>query len=258
MGTAIIRTFTTDGTFIIAADGLEASDGEPPSKPPNEFAEKIFKIENKNWIFAGALSGASEITYLNSDETFLNIYEEFKRSSKLLPQATGSIHSLVARLMNPIKDVITKSQESGLMDDLPGKSGDVFTTIFLEGFFKKEPHRIRIDIGQTDQIVMESDPDPFDLKPKSGLFIPEGSSIITDGILSKNNLAFSRYWRGDTGLSEVEAINASKDYIACCIDTELSKLDPVMCPKIGGRVHIAKVSLADGFKWIIPPLSSSG
>ena len=52
-----------------------------------------------------------------------------------------------------------------------------------------------------------------------------------------------------------QAIQVALDVIRAHCDPEAHTIDPEICAAVGGRVHIAKVTPHDGFKWVREPIS---
>jgi hypothetical protein len=51
-----------------------------------------------------------------------------------------------------------------------------------------------------------------------------------------------------------EAERYVKGYIEACSSAKALEMDPEICKKIGGHIHIAEIT-PDGFRWRVPPLS---
>lgn len=54
--------------------------------------------------------------------------------------------------------------------------------------------------------------------------------------------------------SLADAVEAARSYISSCSDPESLAIEPEVCAKIGGHVHVATITPDAGFQWAIPPL----
>jgi hypothetical protein len=74
---------------------------------------------------------------------------------------------------------------------------------------------------------------------------PEFTAFRTPGLL--------KFFR-EEALSLAEGIDAARSYIEACSSTQADELHS-FCKKIGGHIHIATLTISDGFRWGEPPIT---
>jgi hypothetical protein len=82
-------------------------------------------------------------------------------------------------------------------------------------------------------------------------------SPIVDNLLHRTQDPRFAQWRTTKPETEFSTIASaaewSKNYISACASEAGGQADPETCNAIGGHIHIAKITLAGGFNWLIPP-----
>ncbi|MFL6352037.1 MAG: hypothetical protein ACJ74Z_09330 [Bryobacteraceae bacterium] len=260
--TVIISTFTPEG-FVIGADGRQV--GAQDKCILSEHRQKIFPIESPNGPLAYAISGTIDLATHDRTGIALNMADEVKKATESLARKrTSSLFGYAVRLCRPIQDALKNARQSGRIHDYPSheravsERGKTITRVLIDGYRGQEPCRVSIRFFHEEQRLHEPEILVPPLNPGSHRIY--GSDVIVNLLWKSEDPRFAKY-RGPSILAKdmtlKNAIKRSADYIGACCDPEAVGADDY-CYFMGGHIHIATITPAEGFQWVpgYEPLSS--
>jgi hypothetical protein len=242
----------SNGRFVIAADGLCASDcGSGLMEIKSNEQQKIFPVETHVMSMAYSMSGFAGFGE-GLFETIVEGGEHIKELSKCrFENGYEFAKSFCARMANGVEKArgIGKIPVIPKVEDLPaGEQGRLFKFYLLgyhSGFpFFSECRFYHIERTNRIQVRMDS---PELSQPK--IFFT-GSDSVAAMIYGNAaiDLRIAKYKPGQNA----DALEVATSYIRACSDPAAIEIDP-WCRIIGGRVHAAEITQR-GFKWLIPSM----
>jgi len=255
--TALAAVFVPSG-FVVAADGRCRSDDATSGKEhETDHAQKIFAIENDGRTLAYSLIGFAG----TNDGKFKMMDEIRKVAETLANRRFDDCVLYVHKFCHNLQRVISKAQRDGRISEFPtnehlppDRRNSIFRLLIV-GYFKREPWKFEVRFFRNDQNKVRPAIDSCGPLVSVDSAIT-GSEIIANALYVGRDPRFARYNpSADTATLDWAAAYA-RGYIDACSDPTALTLDP-LCNNIGGHVHIAEITLSDGFKWRIPPLLSA-
>ena len=229
--------------FAIAADGFCTADDGIVAR---EHEQKIFQARCMGNDVAYTVAGK----LFNEHETY-----NFVSGVKVAMRAAArrrfrSFGEYIDTIGSAAGLTISDALQRGAIDPDPLKAE--FAGMFIVGYFNGQQPSLGI-------IVLSSDGShavQIHAPPEHHRFM--GSDKITDLINSGGDERMMKYFHPhECSRSLEEATNLAKTYVEACCDPIAKEIDPC-CRFIGGRIHVATVTRANGFQWIIPPVGSAG
>jgi hypothetical protein len=233
----IISSVPTAEGFVIGSDGrCRGSDGEIL----REDAQKVYPLERPGISLAYGIFGTVRI---GTDAT--NVLFDFEREIPNAVQRIGvpkNWWDFLSLLTKELTESLNRAR-AGHASELDPERG---TTITLGGYYGRfqKLGDIRFSNGEE-----HSKGEPRTYQP--GFSFPWGSiklfDLLNDGDPRVSNYAYPERY----GLRTLQdGIQRVRNDILMHYDPELRKLDEVVCPGIGGRIQIATVTIAEGFRWV--------
>ena len=253
---AFIVIYTREG-FSIAADGKLSADDSTvvtdiiAARLANS-VEKIYAGPDKN--FGYFLTG-----FVEDEITGFDLTKALHDSLASTPSGFYSIpYDYIIQSARKFKATIVDAQKNGLLfperlefTDAAGLS--FVTEIGFAGYFKSMPFSVHIEITHVRQSEVT-----LRICPVNGLHVGyryESASSLLPSLALNDDPRFAKYKEPllrPFQESLEDAAEYSKGLIALCSDPMAAKVDNV-CEGIGGHIHIADITAAEGFRWRIPP-----
>jgi len=242
--TTIIRSYTPQG-FVIAADGRKC-DSENPSRVIDT-TQKIIGIEGETRQLGCSFAGVVELTRDQSEETALDFRTEARAAANgLSQQRFDDLFQYAIAFASPINRTLAEIKSSGEITNYeslsPGfvQRGEAIALLWLDGYYHGVPSRVAIRFRHDNQELLEPE------------IVNEPFVLGTRWVLGPSRIPARRVLDLSPGRCLADEVAACRNYISACSDSESIKIEPA-CLGIGGHIHIATITLADGFKWAIPP-----
>jgi hypothetical protein len=249
MPTAILLERTGEG-FFIAADGRSMRD-EETIHLDNE--QKIFPIIHGPARFAFATTATVRFTADDNEQDFVyqlnveipKLAAALAKEKRIRDGAEYGVR-LAASVRKYLKFSVTEAMRLGKVQGYPSNrdqfGDDMIAWLFLCGYYSRVPYQATFRFFHRDQNLAGAE-----IVGRLGVgesFI-YGSDRIADFLYRSGDPRFARFRA--TGLTPIQQ---AQNYVAACESVEGLSVDPEGCRKIGGRVHGATVTAADGFRWI--------
>lgn len=255
-GTAVVRIYTDD-CFVVAADGLRLS--FHGRQVVNDKQQKIFVIEQSAGLFAHALTG---VTYFEHGRTTFSVSDAVQKiANELLMEHFTSADRYIARFGKLAIDALRKGQRDGKIkgfEDISGNEPGLIVTILFAGYFKTKAFMADIKLFHHKQKLQTPAFEFKDCIPGEVEIKVAGSTVVFNELRNTDNPDFTRFRsagfrqiRNEHALSELDAVELARNYIAACADPKGRELAPE-CVGIGGHTYIVSVKRGD-FKWVDPP-----
>jgi hypothetical protein len=251
--TAIIRTLTFEG-YVLAADGR--STGAVDGSIFSDSVQKIFPIKTPVGSFAYTLAGTVHILTDDSREIAIDFVDELRKSADALSERkTKDLMGYAVRLFRPIMRAVRDAHESGRFSMFPSNEpqllerGNTILRVSIDGLWNGFPSSVTVRIFHENGRLC----DPEMSSSVSGQIVAEGRPQIAWLLWQTDDHRFTSYRvplpeQLDATLDV--AISRSRSYILAHTDPEAIAIDP-LCSGVGGHIHIATITAAEGFKWVI-------
>lgn len=247
MPTAILRYLTNNG-FVITADG-RTSLGEGD-------AQKIFEINGAPAAYA--LYGTIGIGDWREDAPVpLDLGLETQRfvNSGLSPR---DLVTYGQKLADELFAALSKIKEHGAVprydgfSEFPNHPGTTIAHIFLFGYSDATPTEVDIRLWHRDQVIQKPGLRTDGLCCSNPM--PLGAPKIFQHLFEFKDPRFSKFRGGSIPsppeeISLLGAASVGESYIRACDSEEGRSIDP-WCSNIGGHIHIAAITPAEGFSWL--------
>jgi hypothetical protein len=236
MPTVISSAPTAEG-FVIGSDGRACG---LDNEIVRDEVRKIFAVEKPGIRLAYGLFGTAKIG--NEIDGILFDFEG------QVSRAIGQIGSprnwweFLSALAKELTDALKKVRV-GLRNELDPES---MTVITMGGFYGRF-----LKLGDIRFCYRDADNDGEARNYQQGFSFPWGSIKLFD-LMNDCDKRFAQYAQPSrVGLRTLaDGIERVRKDILLHYDPEARKLDEEVCSHIGGRVQIATVTFADGFKWV--------
>lgn len=243
MATAISRIYIQDG-FVIAADGREKQSGTDIIASDRE--QKIFPLHHRSGSVSCAVTGSARIG-------------ESYRLSNEVPRIAGALENCDAANVGQYAEYLANDIKRSLESRFPTLKKTVTFQLLLDGYIASGPERARVIV----QCGRESVPVKLEfqeLYPKQSIGI--GSSLIHRALFAPvlQYESLDPYWRVcQQELRTIDqAVAVARAIVQAHCDPRVACLDPGAHASFGGHIHVAKVTVSDGFEWVIGPLTPDG
>jgi hypothetical protein len=248
--TAIATIYTSSG-FAVAADGRQRWAHEPTRdiairESESDTVQKIFAVNRERTALAYTMQG----DIANRDRSFDFGVELRDQIVLLQTEEFVSCNHFVMTLAENLEKRIEGAMQDGRLEDQYPK-----VRVSFIGYFQEDPCWIDVQFlaspdfyGRLYQLIHQS------LYP--GLGVASGSLLIRDLILGGDPRFAKFLKRIDHTMSLEDAAEFCRGYVEACSSRLALQLDPT-CFDIGGHIHVATVTLKQGFEWVIPPLKTS-
>lgn len=173
----------------------------------------------------------------------------------LNPLRSRNLVGFTTRLCRPVNQTLGDLKKRGRIDFYPddGRStaelrGCTISTVFVEGYFRGDPEQAVARFFHEKQVLREPE-------VSSHPCVQEyvwGSNEVSRLINETQDPRFARYrvpYSGGEPPLQL-AIEIAKNYIQAHSDPAALDVDEKICHAIGGRIHIATITPADGFRWV--------
>lgn len=255
MSTAIIAIHTEEG-FVIAADGRR----KQGTKLITDSEQKIFLVQRKWDTLAYALAG---ITTLYEDETLESLVFDFRQAARSSFAALSKVHPLnfalfaekLSRRINKALEKLGKDEPEVKYPDPDGKG--TIAHLVVVGYYNRLPIMARIRFFHRNQKVVKR-PEVNSYRPigtRWEISMPTG---VGSALLQASDSRLAQYYSpslkklaSHEPLSLAEAQEVATNCIKACDDPAALSIDPT-CDTVGGHIHIATITDAEGFRWIVP------
>jgi hypothetical protein len=240
---------------MIVPDESRATADQAALDSQTEEARKIFTIIDRDKTLAYAVTGFARLGKFHAWEEIrrkisLGSSEEFDSCKKYM---TALCDGLVNDLNRAVADKTMGPLPSGVYKTEVGNTWKILD-IFTAGYFKGKPSLVVSQIFHSDGIHADFDVNHYD--PQSRVL--SGSEVVRKAMYPEQGEAadprFSAYTKQLTDSSSLrDAEDYVKGYIAACSSDLAREIDYEKWKIIGGRTHLAKVTLSNGFEWVTPP-----
>ncbi len=206
--------------------------------------QKIFSVTGQSVCFAFAITGTARLS-----STIPRIAQSIRTENFV--DAVGYFRRLVEYINDSFRDSIADARQAGksvAYPNYPDEFGPgMIVQLCLCGYYRREPYSVIVRFSQRNEI-------PVDAEVVRRLGVGDsavsGSGEVSRLLFATDDPRFTEYrYTTRNPTFEQWAILASK-YVEACMSESGLAADPVLSPGIGGHIHAATVTLADGFKWI--------
>jgi hypothetical protein len=203
--------------------------------------------------------GAAQLGRADRDEMD-EVFDFTKASAdsvKSLPlENFRNLQDYAAAFSASVFDALSKRVQRGniILPEIPSTSprgrGYTIVEIGVDGYHKGLPGRVTIRFYHENQKLRE--PEIITSALEQGLFY--GIEGIANRLLNRDPLLdhYLNLIELDDSYSEAAAewASFSRAFIAACAGPEGALVNPKASLNIGGHIHIASVTVAEGFRWI--------
>lgn len=252
--------FTKHG-FVIGADGRSEWDRELPTDgrilaEESDDEQKIFECSYNGQKIAYALTGA-----VYSRGKRFNAIAETDRINGLLGTIGHSAPAnYVERFGRELADAYNRARSSGVVgtdEPYPVESDDpnLVVRLFFAGYFDSQvPYFLVAELHHDHQVI---GPPRITIETPNPKFVRISGPVgLAKSIFMEQDKRLSKYaMPTDENSSLEEAAKTAAGFLRACADPLARRIDP-FCERVGGHIHIAKVT-PSGFHWHIPPASLS-
>lgn len=269
MSTAIVRTYTREG-FIIAADGLVR--GSDDLKEVTDKAQKVFPFGGIGALLAYSIAGTPCIASRDGTKVAFDFVKRIETATQALSvQRFNTLFDYANRACRPIYRALEAAKREGLMDYPepekldPGDRGSTIASIFIDGYHKGIPSRVKVRFFHEDQTLAPLEVLPQELATGAPWF--HGSAKASTLMFGERQGA-SKEWLSAYEMESIKLIfhpnetlcihaQMAHAYIrVCSAAPEVIAMDPKereICAGIGGEIQIAAITENEGFQWIFRP-----
>lgn len=254
--TVIASVFVPSSGFVIAADGRCRSDDPANTLFDSDHAQKIFPVENADRTYAFAIIGMGG----TNNGKFVTVDEIIRAASKLANRRITDGDIYVHNLCHHVQRATAKARRDGTIPSFPFNKEapeDMRRSLFrilMMGYFNRHPWLFECRFFYTEdervKFAMDS------IQPTALYSAMAGSPIIEAALFRDKDPRFAQY----SVLTATDSLGRAEDcvrgYIEACGSSLALELDP-SCKNMGGHTHIAEVTIANGFRWRIPPVQVS-
>ena len=257
MSTAIVTIHTEEG-FVIAADGRR----KQGARLITDSEQKFFPVQRKWDTLAYALAG---ITTLYEDERFESLVFDFREAARSSFTALSKVHPanfalFAERLSRRINKSLKKLSKDNPEVKYPNPDGKgTIAHLMLAGYYDRLPAMARIRFFHRNQKLVKN-PEVNSYRPvgtRWEISMPDkvGYALLKaeDSRLAHCYKPSLRKLAVEEPLSLLEAQEAATTCIMACGDPTAFEIDP-NCHTVGGHLHIASITEAQGFHWVTPPI----
>lgn len=256
MPTAIIVAHTSQG-HVIAADGRSRKEQGNVWTIFRDDEQKIFSVTDESVCFAFAITGTARLSadddendiVFNFNSTIPRIAQSIRTES--FGDAAGYFRRLVESINDSFRDSIADARQAGkrvAYPNYPDEFGPgMIIQLFLCGYYRSEPYNVIVRFSQRDEIPVAPE---IVRRLGAGDSAVSGSGEVSRLLFATADPRFSEYRYSPSNPTFEQWAILAKKYVAACMSEPGLAADPVLSPGIGGHVHAATVTLADGFKWI--------
>jgi hypothetical protein len=255
MPTAIMDGYSAEG-FAVIADGLST---DPRTKIPlRKTNQKIFPAGGCGRAVVYALYGTTRITGRYGSHPNLNLSDEAQQAvMDLSNYDPADLRTYAAEVCDRLRKRLTECKrniEYPCICPAAGFPGRFeIVRIFFRGYYRGAPAKVDVQITHENG---EPAIEPFILPLRAGL-MTVCSQKIHDALLMRlhfdPSLAQFRIppmEKDDKDLTLDEMVSIGANYIRACESEAGRKIDPVVAPTIGGRVHAVKITGHGGAAWV--------
>jgi hypothetical protein len=247
MSTVISSVPTAEG-FVIGSDGRNST-SDPPTILSDD-TQKIFSIDRSGMKLAYGLSGTIRIGE-TMDKVLFDFEPEIIRSVEKIGRRTKWLNYLMALTADLEQSLNGARKASG--QTLATEIGA--TNISIGGFFERSQKLGHI---RFEHRIQRSEAEPKNYP--DGFSFPFGFQEVLD-LVNSGDARFSKYSLPPRiGLTTIaQGVERVRNDILAHYDPEAHTLNETIRWAIGGRVQIATITLADGFRWVpgFEPASAS-
>lgn len=251
--TAIASLYVPSG-FVISADGRCRSDNNERTEFETEFAQKIFPVVNEERTLAYSLIG-----FAGTNDGKFKVSDELDKAVRILANRRcedGDVY--IHKLGHLLQQAINTAKRDGRLDQFPTNDHmpmelrNQLFRLLIVGYFKRVPRQFEIRFVRNEQdrarFIVDS---PTLGRVHSAV---TGSHIVAKALFEDHDPRFQRYHPADPDRPTLEWAEAwTCGYIQACSDPIALQIDP-LCKSIGGHMHVAEITLENGFRWRIPPV----
>lgn len=258
--TAIGLVGLADG-FVIGADGrMSRADETKPlvesaAGMETEDARKIFEVIDAEKKLAYGISG-----FVTMDE--FRALDEFRKKTKWLAQREfADCKRYLAAVTEKVTEEINEAKHDKRIENFPTsrrtESGNGYKIIdlILAGYYRGVPSLNIAQITHANGTEAKWDVNSYD--PKHCILL--GSDALRKAMYPDHgepDRRFAQYRKWP-----IESLSDAQTYVKGYIEASSSDLgrevDPEHWRITGGRLHMAKITPAGGFEWVIPPKDAS-
>lgn len=263
MPTAICRIYSR-GVFLVAGDGRKLTFVMGKPLEIKEDMQKIFPLETPGGKIACSFGGTVGLGPNDSRKIAFAFVRRTQRAARDLRESRPKTLYAYARMLSvPLYRSLQIVQKNGRISpfdegDEPKETGSTIVWVFLDGYFKGKPSRVRLRFFHKNQILQR--PDVAEQELLMGRALGYGSEKIFHEVFETDNPLFAAYrkpWLPSEEVTLEYAREMAEGYIRAFADKEAKRIDPWACEFVGGHIHIAKVTALHGFEWIIRPKNTS-
>ena len=254
--TALAIVYTSAG-LVFAADGRarlrndKATSKVATFQADTDSQQKIFKVEDEGRILAYSMSGK----IANKDRSFYMVTEAAKQARLLAKRRFDDGYDYVRRFCRNLHEAASEAKRDGRIEKFPDDGSNYWVTMIFGGYFHKTAFCVTAEFIRENDTRVRLKTTSIEIPP--GRYLTIGPPILTRLMFKENDPRFAKYKKPvDENVTLEGAADFGKTFIEASADRLALQLDPD-CEGVGGHIHIAAITPADGFKWLIPPVSQN-
>jgi hypothetical protein len=251
MATAIFRTYTASG-FVVAADGRKKERDGPVV---SEHTQKIFDFGGLAYSFTGNIEMGPDF----GPNILFDFTKEFSRFALAIStRRYASLEAYADQISKRVNSQLREALHAGdiSLPDRPSRDqrepGYDIATVLIDGFFNREPSSVKVRFYHEKGMVQ----DPI-IRIQDLVVMRRWTCGLPEvwDMLVNNSPQFSKYIaRLPVAPHEDEVlsneITSANCYIKACAGPEAKVIDEDIASGIGRNVHVATVTLRQGFRWV--------
>jgi hypothetical protein len=278
MATALAYLFSDNG-FVIAADGRDTLVSAEGREVASDHAQKIFPIRGIDREAAFSFTGRTTFYDQAEERIAFDFISQFvDAANRMQSETVMNAGDFLSRVCSAVRDKLEFAKRSAAgISKFPSPrnrlnpSEHTIIDIHIDGYFSSYPARVGATFYHINQKVAWDLNSPHTLNsPKIYWNVLDGSALIGTLLFDTDDVRLAQYrteaccrvaahFRDpNIGITLADGIEAARNYIAACSDPAIREIDPENCQRIGGHIHIATITLQDGFRWAIAPMLMKG
>ena len=257
---AIAVIYTRDG-FVLAADGRRSLDDDATEAAQfllSDMVQKIFPVEDRDRTLAYAITGLAG----SDDGKFDTYVEAAKQTERLSNLEFRNLDGYAEEFCRGLNKAFNLTKKQGhvprfpQIKRLPQLGGWGIATAVFAGYFQGAPSWSYADFFHHDNLPSAFRVNVAPISPGNRLFSGSGriqQLTYPNDRDTKTDPRFARYIKPtgpDTSLEG--AVDIGRGFIEAHSDPVALQEDYDVCKRVGGHIHIAKVT-PSGFEWLVKP-----
>jgi hypothetical protein len=247
MSTAIAIVWNDEG-FGLASDTLHCEEGS--HRHISEDVQKIFPITLPNARLAYALCGATQLVGLPESGTKEVLFDFAVDVARVFEGLTEAQEPDLTGFATKVGADVTR-RLARAVEQLSNPNS--VTHMMIVGYYNGRPDyvdiRFTVSAAPTKTTRCEGCAWPLDRDKPTGC----GSAIILEKLRAHDDDPLFAQYRPSASFGRagtLRIVEIAMNTVRAHFNPTIRELDPQTCAAIGGKIRVAKITLADGFSWV--------